>query len=115
MNQKQQERLYQLLGENVRRHRNQRGFTQEQLAERVTLTRTSIVNIEQGRQHPPLHLLFQIAKALKVPVQVLIPEETEFVIDTVLDEATLKDVSDKDKSKLTAFLTDHLKMPSSHD
>ena len=115
MNQKQQERLYQLLGENVRRYRNQCGLTQEQLADRIDLTRTSVVNIEQGRQHPPLHLLFQIAKALKVAIQTLIPEEAAFVVDTVLDDNTLKDVSDKDKSKLTAFLSDRINMPNSHD
>ena len=115
VNQKEQERLYQLLGENVRRYRIQRGFTQEQLADRIDLTRTSVVNIEQGRQHPPLHLLFQIAKSLKVPLQTLVPEESAFVVDTVLDDNTLKDVPDKDKLKLTAFLTDHITMPTSHD
>jgi DNA-binding XRE family transcriptional regulator len=115
VNQQQQQQLYQLLGENVRRYRNQSGFTQEQLADRIDLTRTSVVNIEQGRQHPPLHLLIQIAKTLKVSIQALIPDESEFMGDNVLDENTLKDVSDKDKPKLTSFLTDHLNTPNSHD
>lgn len=49
-------------------------LTQDQLAERVALTRTSITNIEKGRQRLMLHTLAQIAEALGVAVTDLLPQ-----------------------------------------
>jgi DNA-binding XRE family transcriptional regulator len=49
-------------------------LTQEALAKKATLTRTSIVNIEKGRQQILLHTLVDIAQALKMPVAELIPD-----------------------------------------
>jgi DNA-binding XRE family transcriptional regulator len=115
VNHKQQQRLYQVLGENVKKHRNQRGITQEQLANEIDLTRTSVVNIEQGRQHPPLHLLIDIARSLKVSLDALIPEESTFAPGTVLDEQLFKDVSEEDKPKLTSFLADFMNTTNSHE
>jgi len=48
-------------------------ITQEALASRAALTRTSIINIEKGRQQVFLHTLIDIAQALSVPVTDLIP------------------------------------------
>lgn len=115
MNTKQQQRLYQLLGENIKAYRIQRQLTQEQLANEIELTRTSVVNIEQGRQHPPLHLLLEIAKALKVTLEALIPTEASLLTGSVLDADNLKDVSEKDIIKLTSFLEDFMKAPNSHE
>ncbi len=39
-------------------------MTQGQLAGRVRLTRTSICNIEAGRQRVPIHVLMDISKVL---------------------------------------------------
>ncbi len=115
VNHKQQQRLYQLLGENIKGHRIQRQLTQEQLANEIDLTRTSVVNIEQGRQHPPLHLLLDIAKVLKVTIEALIPTESAIMTGTVLDADTLKNVSEKDIVKLTSFLEDFMKDSDSHE
>lgn len=49
-------------------------LTQEALAKRTALTRTSIINIEKGRQQVLLHTLVDIAQALSVPVVELIPD-----------------------------------------
>lgn len=58
----------------VRLHREQRtGMTQARLGRTVGLSRTSITNIERGRQHVALHHLFAIADALNVPPAVLLP------------------------------------------
>ena len=43
-------------------------MTQAQLAERVGVTRQTIIAIEQGRYSPSLEVAFQIAHALDVPL-----------------------------------------------
>lgn len=48
--------------------------TQEELASKAGLTRTSIINIEKGRQQIFLHTLIDIARALRTPISELIPE-----------------------------------------
>jgi transcriptional regulator with XRE-family HTH domain len=50
-------------------------MTQEALAKKVSLTRTSIINIEKGRQQILLHNLVDIARALQVSPAELIPHE----------------------------------------
>jgi transcriptional regulator with XRE-family HTH domain len=48
-------------------------LTQDELAQRVGLTRTSISNIEGGRQKIQVHTLYAIAEALHAPVDTLLP------------------------------------------
>ena len=51
----------------IRRLRFERGeMTQAELAERVGVTRQTIIAIEQGRYSPSLEMAFQIAGALRV-------------------------------------------------
>ncbi len=62
--------FYKALGARIRELRD--AMSQEQLANAVSLTRTSIVNIEAGRQKLLLHNLFRIAEALGVrPTELL--------------------------------------------
>ena len=58
--------LYRYLGQNIRIAREAAGLTQAELAERVDLTRCSVVNIEGGTQRPPIHVLWLLCKVLKV-------------------------------------------------
>ena len=67
------QRLYELLGQTISTQRDKQDFTQQQLADKVSLTRTSITNIEHGRQHIQLHTLYVLAKALGVEVVDLLP------------------------------------------
>ena len=48
--------------------RRARGYTQEQLAEKMNITPLSIGFIEQGRRWPRLSTLHKLAKCLDVPV-----------------------------------------------
>jgi putative transcriptional regulator len=43
-------------------------MTQAQLAERIGVTRQTIIAIEQGRYSPSLEMAFQIARVFKVPL-----------------------------------------------
>jgi transcriptional regulator with XRE-family HTH domain len=65
--------LYSELGRQVRLHREQQKITQEKLGEMVGFARTSITNIEKGRQHIALHQLYAIARALQVRAEALLP------------------------------------------
>lgn len=69
--------LYQLFGDRVRVLREEKNVTQEELARRVDLSRTSITNIEKGRQRVLLHQLVEIASALDAKPQDLMPAEPE--------------------------------------
>jgi len=78
--------FYVEVGERIRSARQEGGLTQDALAEAVNLTRTSIGNIESGRQRPLLHTVAAIARALKRDVVALLPapdEAREAHADTV--------------------------------
>lgn len=58
------QRLYQEFGQLLREARTAADLTQQEVAARVGLTRTSITNIERGSQHISLHQLFLLANAV---------------------------------------------------
>ena len=72
-----QVRLYREVGLRVREIRIARGITQEALARKVKLTRTSLTNIEKGRQKLLLHTVMNIASALDVPVAELLHAKSQ--------------------------------------
>lgn len=67
------EKLHRALGAQIRSFREQCGDSQGDLADALDLTRTSVVNIEAGRQRPPLLTLYRIAKRYRVDVAALLP------------------------------------------
>jgi transcriptional regulator with XRE-family HTH domain len=69
--------FYRLLGALVREQRRAKGVTQEQLAELLAINRTTLVNIEKGRQRLAVHQLVRIADHLGCPLAVLIPNQQE--------------------------------------
>jgi transcriptional regulator with XRE-family HTH domain len=50
----------------VKRLREQRGLTQEELAARAGVTRSYLARLETGRHEPTLTMLERLAKALRV-------------------------------------------------
>ena len=67
--------LYEHIGKSVRSRRRSVGFSQQDVASRVGMTRTSITNLEQGQQQIPLHTLYEIAEALACALKDLLPDE----------------------------------------
>lgn len=65
--------FYRQIGEAIRQERKVRGLSQDDLAKLVGLTRTSLTNIESGRQHPPLHTFCEIVEQLGVDFTKLLP------------------------------------------
>lgn len=74
MTENNKKKLYQELGFSISEHRNAKGMSQQVLAEKVGLSRTSIVNIEKGRQHPPLHVLWMISDILGLSLSQIVPD-----------------------------------------
>lgn len=56
------------LGKRIQKRRKELGFSQEELAEKVKISRAYMGFIEQGRNTPSLELLEKVAKALKIPL-----------------------------------------------
>ena len=67
--------LYEYVGDQIKTLRNKAGFSQEDLAEKLSKSRVSIVNIEKGRQHPSLHFLIEIGRIFNVSVDFFIPKD----------------------------------------
>lgn len=63
--------LQQTFGANVRHHRKARGWTQDQLAERVGVTLETIGKVERGVVPPSFDTAERIAKALGISPLVL--------------------------------------------
>jgi transcriptional regulator with XRE-family HTH domain len=68
--------LYKEFGRGLKKARREADLTQKQVAERVGLTRTSITNIERGKQHIALHQLFLLASAVGRQPAELLPDES---------------------------------------
>src|SRR5258705_9997886 len=61
----------------VRWLRNRRGFSQEQLAERASLHRTYVSDIERGARNLSLESIDKLAKALEIPVSTFFSQLSE--------------------------------------
>ncbi|MGN0031993.1 MAG: helix-turn-helix domain-containing protein [Candidatus Gastranaerophilaceae bacterium] len=61
-----------ILGLNIKFARIKKGLSQEQLAEKVDLSRTAISFIETARQNPTILKVIDIAKVLNVDINDLV-------------------------------------------
>jgi transcriptional regulator with XRE-family HTH domain len=64
-----------LIGERVRRHRGERGWTLDELGERSGVSRRMLINIEHGEGNPSIATLLRISDALGVGLPVLVDVE----------------------------------------
>jgi transcriptional regulator with XRE-family HTH domain len=71
------EAIYRVFGRNLRRLREKKGLPQQELATLASLTRSSIANIEAGKQRVLLHQILQFAEALGVDTHELVPSPSE--------------------------------------
>ena len=63
-----------LVGRNVRAARDERGMTQERLADVSGFTQQYISDLERGRRNPTIVSLYELAQALSVtPIDLLKP------------------------------------------
>ncbi len=69
--------LYRAIGARLRDRRVALGMTQAELAQASGILRTSITNIEAGRQRAPLHVLYSICSALNVETAAILPANAD--------------------------------------
>jgi len=67
--------LYESIGKQIKLLRKRSRMSQEELAEKLDLSRASIVNIEKGRQHASLHLLIDLGRIFNVSLLDFLTEE----------------------------------------
>ena len=72
--------FYRQFGRLLAEARRKKGISQELLADELGLSRTSITNIEKGRQPVQLHSLYCIARLLGVELKDLLPSPQIFDI-----------------------------------
>ncbi len=66
-----------LLGQNVRRLRQQRGLSQEELALDAGMKRSYLSDLERGTRNPSVKALGRLAEALGVDPAILLTKEQD--------------------------------------
>lgn len=65
--------VYKIIGKRIKLAREKLGMSQDDLAVQVGVLRTSITNLEAGRQKLPLEGLYQVAEVLQIKIKDLLP------------------------------------------
>lgn len=113
MNAVNKERFYELIGSSIVNRRKELGLSQVELANKTGMSRTSIVNIEKGRQYPPVFLLWTIGRALDAKPSDFFPDyESLDILSTVkaslksavLKEAKKEDLAEESIAKVKSFV-----------
>ena len=60
------------VGHNIKKYREQKGITQEELAEQLSVTRQTVSSWETGRTEPDIETLHRIGACLDVTIEELI-------------------------------------------
>lgn len=102
--------IYTIVGEKITEIRQEKKMSQVDLAAKVGMSRASIVNIEKGRQHPALHLLWQLADALDVYLFDLLPSQAEMASNAPVNLLNMVNIagSETGAAKLAEFINIHL-------
>ena len=105
------QRFYRDVGSRVRAARATAGMTQEDLASELSIGRSSIANLEAGRQRIPLHTLMLIADILKVQPAELLPRRSisEHVDDFFNVDEQLAKVGEDSRDFVTDAIAQLLK------
>lgn len=98
--------LYGLIGARLKDRRVELNLTQEQLASRVGFERTSITNIEKGRQRLSLHALYDICSVLQIEAREIVPISVDV---HMRDQGALADGFKGDKENAPSEATDLIK------
>ena len=88
------------LGQKIREYRLKRGMTQEELAEKLFSSKTTISEYENNKIDIKISILREIAKVLGTPLPHLLSEEDDDIDDEVMQMAmALKQIKSKELRK----------------
>ncbi|MDV4179767.1 helix-turn-helix transcriptional regulator [Rhizobium brockwellii] len=107
--------VYLGIGGLIRQRRKQLKLTQEKLAPLVDLSRTSLANIESGRQKVLVHQLFAFSSALEMDPADLLPKQLRPIVGS--DEVKFsKQLSTHQRAQLMQLLMEEPPMmPTERD
>lgn len=71
------EKIYMEIGQKIKKARQAMNMSQEELSSHIGLTRTSITNIEKGRQQILVHTLLLFCEVLHIHPNDLLPSQEE--------------------------------------
>ena len=94
------------IAERIRLYRQQRGFSQSELAEKSGVNNKSLSRYELGSSVPPADALKAIADALGVSADVLLSDDVISIKDKELLERfqVIQDMTGEDKAMIIKFL-----------
>jgi transcriptional regulator with XRE-family HTH domain len=93
--------LYRVIGKQIKAKRQENSLKQENLAAEIKLTRSSIAQIEAGKQAPSIFLLYQLCDVLKISVFDILPKD-EFDLlssERLLEKAQIREILEKAKKE----------------
>lgn len=99
------------IGSFLKALRSEKGITQEQLAERVNVSRRSVSRWETGSNLPDLDVLMELADYYEVELRELLDGERKSEqVDQILKETTLKvaEYSNEEKKRITTTVLVYL-------
>ena len=86
--------LYEILGENIKKIRRLRKVGQSELAKIISLSRSSISNIESGVHKPSLFTIYEIAIALDCEIEAILPSIDSYKTSTIFIDKKYTDILD---------------------
>jgi transcriptional regulator with XRE-family HTH domain len=88
--------LYQILGRKIKERREELKYSQDDLSKKIkSISRTSISNIEKGRQQTPLHVIYLMCNALDIDIQTILPVFSEIEAQIKSKESNLSSEIEK--------------------
>ncbi|WP_282160376.1 helix-turn-helix domain-containing protein [Ulvibacterium marinum] len=105
-------RFYSAVGQSIKEARVTADIRQAELAKKINMSRASIVNIEKGRQHTPLHILWSLSEILEVEIGTLIPNfqssnsEVKSIFDELIKKSSAKGhINEDSMENLNSFIS----------
>lgn len=83
--------FYEQIAERILNFRKLKGIKQDILARELNIARTSLINIEKGRQQVSIFMLFEIALYLNIDLKELLPTAEEFKQE-ILSESNFSNI-----------------------
>ena len=76
------------IGKNIKKFREEKNMTQEQLAEKLFVTRQAVSNWENGKSQPDIDTITKISQELNMSVEEIIyGQKNNIVVETITNQS----------------------------
>ncbi len=84
--------LYKTIGGKISVRRKEKGMGQQKLADLISLSRSSLANIEMGNQQPSIFTIYELCQSLECEITELLPSLESFVTSTTIIDEKFVDI-----------------------